>query len=525
MAERWETVNQIAKPVDSLFALGLDALRHAGYYDPFRERLYNIIKGIQRSGFDKDHNLEIIGLENVPLEGGAILAPNHQSWLDVQVLVASIPRRVRFVAKSMFQDWPMLRHLIDMSDSIYIQRGGDSDGLQAVADALAGGSLVGVFPEGTIPGEENFARWDVEPETGLLKGKTGVVRLALMAGVQVIPVGISGTGKSLPPESYPRLQQLPVKKPAPITIRFGKPITFEGKDINSVNRKQLREMTDEVMRAISALIDHSRGFVPITVPVERKTKPARTPTFALRSKPTTRKRKSPVGALVLHGFTSHISCVSPIEDLLKDRKIPYRFPLLRGHGTRYEDLVGVTAKDWYEDAEDAMLELLQECEQVILIGHSMGGLLALDLAAHWNDKVRAVVPVAPAIKFADPLTALTPVLAKLFGFWPSPNAFVDPELAKNSRNYPKFATDAFTELYNYGGEVINRLSFVRVPVAVLHTRKDQVVAPRSADIVLSKVSSKDKEMVWFDKSGHEMFMDLEADAVTAAVGRCIDRFL
>jgi len=48
----------------------------------------------------------------VPLHGGVLLASNHQSWMDVQVLVAACPRRVHFIAKREFERWPVLRHLI-----------------------------------------------------------------------------------------------------------------------------------------------------------------------------------------------------------------------------------------------------------------------------------------------------------------------------------------------------------------------------------------------------------------------------
>lgn len=526
MPERWETMNQIARPLDEAMGFGLDMLRKVGLYDPMKSKIYSLVRANMRRQFDNDHDLEIVGLENVPETGGALLACNHQSWLDVQVMVASNERRVHFVAKDMFEEWPFLRHLIELSESLYIRRGGDAAGLKAVADALRDGRLVGIFPEGTIPGEEDVPRWNVERDTGLLPGKSGVVRLALMAGVPVIPVGVSGTGAAFPPEAYPRMEVLPARrKGVPITIRFGKPIKFEG-NLDELDRDDLRNMTKKVMRAISGLVDHDRNYVPLSVPVKRKTKPERTPRFALRSEPRKKKGKAPVGVLVVHGFTSHIDCVAPVEQLLKDRKVPYRFPILRGHGGKPEDMVGTTAKDWYADAEDALLDLLGECKKVVVVGHSMGGLVSLDLAAHYQDRVQGVVVAAPALKFADPASGLTPVLAKVVGFWPSPNAYEDKELkARNNKNYERFATDAFLSLYRYAGQVTNVLSFVKAPTVILQSKKDTVVAPKAADVAYEKISSKDKRVVWFEKSGHEMFLDLEADAIVSEVGRALDSMI
>lgn len=525
MAEKWERLNQAVRPLDEAVGAGLTVLKRAGLYDPFREKLYGVIRGNMRRQFERDHHLDIHGLENVPLEGGAILAPNHQSWLDVQVVLSSLERRVRFIAKSMFQDWPFLRHLIDLSDSVYIKRGGDSGGLSLVADALRSGDLVCIFPEGTIPGEEDIARWEVEPDTGLLRGKTGAARLAVMAGVPIIPIGLSGTGKAFPPEAYPRLQQLPVRRKVPITIRFGEPIRFDDVALTDVSRDDLRRMTKRVMVAISGLIEHDRNFVPTQVPVPPATPPRRKPVLALSSPPREDAEKAPFGVLALHGFTSHISCVSPIEPLLQERGVPYRFPILRGHGGEPRDLVGVSSREWYEDAESALFDLLEECEKVIVVGHSMGGLVTLELAARHGDRIAGVIVAAPALKFADPLSALTPVMARLVSFWPSPNAFHDKELAKASQNYKKFPTDAFASLFAYAGEVGNLLSFVKVPVVVLHSHKDQVISPKAANVVMERVSSSDRSVVWFHESGHEMFMDLEAEAVVAEVGRALDRLL
>jgi carboxylesterase len=524
--ERWEMVNLAAKPLDNLMGLGLDAIKYLGLLEPTREKLYDIMKIAMRTQFELMNDLEAEGMENIPKQGGAILAPNHQSWLDVQVLAASAPRKVNFVAKSMFKDWPFLHHLIELTDSPYIHRGGDDDGLREVADALQAGKLICIFPEGTIPGEENYARWEVEPETGLLRGKTGAIRLALMAGVPIIPVGISGTGRALPPEVYPRLQQIPSLEKVKVTVRFGQPIYYRDHALQDCTREELRDMTNELMKQISKLIDFDRAYEPVKLPLEPKTEPQRVPPYALSSKPrNTEKGLAPCGVLVLHGFTSHISCVSPIEPLLVERNIPYRFPLLRGHGTKYQDLAGVTASDWYRDAEDALLDLLKECEQAIVIGFSMGGLVSLELSARHAAKIAGTIAIAPSLRFADPLSVFTPMLAKFIKTWPSPNAFNDKERAKLNQNYPKFMTEAFASLYNYAQEITHQLSFVKTPLVLLQSRKDQVVAPKSVEIIRDKVSTKDCQIVWFERNGHEMFLDLEADAVIAELSNALDRFL
>lgn len=515
--ERIDLLNRVLKPVDRVMDLSLVALRRANLYEPFKKGLYDTTRLMLNAQFKLTNNLKVYGAENVPRQGGVILAMNHQSWLDVEVIVAASPRKVSFLAKSEFTNWPLLHHVIELADGVYIRRGGDDETLETIADRLREGACIGIFPEGTIPGEEDQPRWEVERDTGLLRGKTGAVRLALHAGVPIVPVGISGTGKALPPEAFPRLQKLPLVKPAPVEVRFGEPIRLKVRAEEEVSYEQLRGMTDRVMRAISHLVDHSMGYEPMTLPIERKTAPSKIPPTPFKNKPLGEKRR--VGVLVLHGFTSHISCVSNLRFPLEEMGLPYRIPLLRGHGTRWEDMEGVTSADWFEDAENSMLDLMSECRKVIVVGLSMGGLLALDLAARWRREVVGVVTIAAALKFRDPLSRVSPLIAKFVKSWPSPNTYNDPELEKQrNRNYPRFPTSAFVSLYMYSKAVKNVLSFVIADALIIHSRKDRVILPKSAEIIHNRISSKNKRLVWFEESGHEMLLDLEADKVTAVVG-------
>jgi carboxylesterase len=147
----------------------------------------------------------------------------------------------------------------------------------------------------------------------------------------------------------------------------------------------------------------------------------------------------------------------------------------------------------------------------------MGGLLALELGMTYPERIAGVVTLGAALRFRDPLSGLSPVLARVVPFWPSPNAFCDPECAKKNTNYSKFATDAFVSLYEYSKEIERRLPEVDVPIRVIHSKKDQVIDPLSANLIYEGVSSSHREIVWFERSGHEMLMDLEAEDVCRSV--------
>ncbi|MDX9999978.1 MAG: alpha/beta fold hydrolase [Polyangia bacterium] len=483
------------KPADAAIGLAVDALEKSGKLGPLGDPIYSQLRNLFRKLFESQNGLEVEGLENVPEEGGVLFASNHQSWDDVQVIGATCPRRLRFIAKSEFETWPVLRHLIRLTDSPFIRRGGDPEAIAKLVQVLRNGHALCIFPESTIPGEEEVPRHAVEAETGLLPGKTGVVRLAMEAGVPVVPVGVSGTGAAFPPEIYPRLEILELPRKVPITVRYGRPLRFSRPEGGVPDREDLRRETNRLMRAISSLVDHGRNYVPTKVPIPPLPKHER------------------LGVLLLHGFTSSLRTVDGLVPYLEAAGLPYRMPILRGHGTKWEDLQGVTAADWYADAEAALVDLAREVDAVAVVGLSMGGLVALELAMNHPMKVGAVVTVAGALRFKDPLTRLTPVLAKVARSWPSPESFNDLTLRSRSENYPRFTTDSFLSLYSYSAEIEKRLGEVRSPICVLQSKTDQVIAPISANLIYERVASEHREIHWFKRSGHEMMQDCEAEAV------------
>ena len=505
--ERENIANALLWPIDQSLGFALSSLDKIGLLKPASQAIYSGMRAMLGAQFRAMNELEVNGVENIPSHGGVILAVNHQSWLDVQVVGASATRRVHFMAKSEFETWPVLRHLVPISESVYVRRGGDNAALENITKALRDGWAVVIFPEGTIPGEEDIPRRAVDPKTGLLPGHTGVARLALAAGVPIVPVGVSGTGRAFPPEIYPRLEVLRMPGNTPIRIRYGEPIDVVsefGKETE--DRELYRKITDKVMTEISALVDHRCNYVPIQVPLPEP------------------PRRKEIGVLLLHGFTGHTDTVSGLIPHLEAAGIKYRMPWLRGHGTRYQDMRGVKAREWYVDAESALLDLWNHVDRIVVVGLSMGGLVALELGMRYPDKIAGVVTWGAALKFMDPLAPLSGLTSKLIKYWPSPNAFNDMSLAGVSRNYPRFPTDAFAELYQYSLDIAERLVEMHVPIRVLMAKNDSIVDPGAANIIYEKVSSPSREIFWYDKSGHEMGQDCEADQVFADTMEFINRF-
>ncbi|WBB79638.1 lysophospholipid acyltransferase family protein [Micromonospora sp. WMMD882] len=193
------------------------------------------------------------GLEHVPERGGAILAGNHLSVADELFLGATVPRHLAFWAKSEYFKGTHLRGRLTRSvltglGAIPVERAGGRAALSAfdaAIPALRGGDLVVVYPEGTR-----------SPDGRLYRGRTGAARLAVLAGVPIVPVGMIGTEKVQPIGA-----RMPKLGAGRITVRFGKPLDFTGRPDD---RTSLRTMTDELMAEIQRLT--GQEYVPRYAP-------------------------------------------------------------------------------------------------------------------------------------------------------------------------------------------------------------------------------------------------------------------
>ena len=183
--------------------------------------------------------VQVEGLHRLPPQGGAILCPNHISFLDSAFLMMTVPRRISFVGKAEYMDSWKTKFLFPAMGMIPIDRSGGRSSeaaLTAAADALERGHLFGIFPEGT------------RSRDGLLhKGHTGAARLALTTGCPLFPVGVVGTADIQPPDAkLPKLFKT-------ARIRVGQPIDLTRYKRREGDHLVYRELTDELMYEIREL--------------------------------------------------------------------------------------------------------------------------------------------------------------------------------------------------------------------------------------------------------------------------------
>ncbi|PYI65272.1 1-acyl-sn-glycerol-3-phosphate acyltransferase [Arthrobacter livingstonensis] len=209
--------------------------------------LYDLTRVLTRGTITGLCRPAVEGLENVPVEGPFIVAPNHLSFLDSVIVQALTPRPVSFFAKAEYFTGKgvrgrLMKQFFESVHSIPVERGEQAasvHALKTLLEILGRGEAVGIYPEGTRSRDGK-----------LYRGRTGVGWLALTTGAPVVPVGIIGTEKLQPAGKK-------TFKPARFTLKFGAPLSFEktGPDHSLPAR---RTVTDAIMDAVAELTGQDR---------------------------------------------------------------------------------------------------------------------------------------------------------------------------------------------------------------------------------------------------------------------------
>ena len=194
---------------------------------------YSLVAGLSWPVLRLLYRLRAEGEENLPDEGGYVLAANHISNLDPWPLGVPLwPKHfLRFMAKSELYWWP-LNHVINAGGGFPVRRGEhDLEAIKTAVDLAREGNVVAMFPHGTRQRKGLVKKYQPVPHTG-------AARIALEAGVPLVPAAIAGTD---------RLSRL-----GPLRVRYGKPVPLD--DLKNQDPSlAAREATDRLMAEIDRL--------------------------------------------------------------------------------------------------------------------------------------------------------------------------------------------------------------------------------------------------------------------------------
>lgn len=196
--------------------------------------VYNLLAALSWPALYGLFRLRASGLEHLPREGGYVLACNHLSSVDPWPLGLPLwPRRfLRFMAKSELYWWP-LGAVLNAAGAFPVRRGqADVEAIQTAVRLAREGNVVAMFPEGTRRRKGFVKRHEARP-------RSGAARIALEAGVPLLPAAVAGTDRLL------RL--------GPLRVAYGPPVEIDDLREREDLRQAAREATDRLMGRIAEL--------------------------------------------------------------------------------------------------------------------------------------------------------------------------------------------------------------------------------------------------------------------------------
>ena len=224
--------------------------------------------------------------------------------------------------------------------------------------------------------------------------------------------------------------------------------------------------------------------------------------------------------VLVHGFTGTPNEVRELGGYLAQQGVTTHGLLLSGHGTRPDDLRGCSFRDWTRQIEASVDELRRAGKRVFLCGMSMGGTLALNVAARRASEasVAGVVALAAPLRLIDWRLSILPLigLVKRWERWGRPD--IKDELQWDRHvAYNRFHIDALRQLLALMAETRTLLPQVRQPLLVMHSRLDHTVMGYNAELIMQSVSSTSRRLVWLENSYHVVTVDHDAAAVREGV--------
>lgn len=170
------------------------------------------------------------GVENIPLEGGAVVCCNHTSVSDIAFLIVTCPRQIYFMGKQEIFKNPLIAWFMRKMGVFGVDRkSGGAAAIETAKRIVNEGKLLGIFPEGTR---------NHQGRPG--KAKSGVAVIAAQTGAPVVPSAV-----------YHKSTGLPIFQKN--TIRYGKPIPAEDFQMADMSRSEFRRITELIMGKITEL--------------------------------------------------------------------------------------------------------------------------------------------------------------------------------------------------------------------------------------------------------------------------------
>ncbi|WP_077327950.1 alpha/beta hydrolase [Virgibacillus siamensis] len=217
----------------------------------------------------------------------------------------------------------------------------------------------------------------------------------------------------------------------------------------------------------------------------------------------------PRAVLLLHGFTGHSADVRMLGRFLEKKGYTSHAPIYRGHGKEPEALVEANASQWWEDVINAYNHLKElGYKEIAVAGLSLGGVLTLKLA--YSNQVKGLVTMCAPMFFDNETELTTGFKAKAKEFKQLEGKDAET-IDREINELLDHSKDMFQDLGKFITEVKNNVDTIYAPAMVVQASQDEMINTDSANYIYENIQSDQKDIKWYENSGHVITMDKEKE--------------
>ncbi|OLN23966.1 carboxylesterase [Domibacillus antri] len=225
--------------------------------------------------------------------------------------------------------------------------------------------------------------------------------------------------------------------------------------------------------------------------------------------------------LLLHGFTGNSSDVRMIGRFLEKKGYTSHAPHYKGHAVPPEELVKTGPEDWWQDVLDGYNHLLDlGYKEIAVCGLSLGGVFGLKLG--YTKPIKGIISMCAPMSMKDETTLYNGVVEYARGFkkFEGKSADVIEEEIKAFKQTPMNTLNALRELVQ---DVRNHIDHIYAPAFVVQARLDKMIDPNSANIIFDGVETDEKQIKWYEQSGHVITLGKEKEQLHEDIFSFLER--
>ncbi len=222
------------------------------------------------------------------------------------------------------------------------------------------------------------------------------------------------------------------------------------------------------------------------------------------------------GVLLVHGWSSTAYEVRRLGEFLHEKGYTVYGPMLKGHGTKPEDLENVKWEEWLDDLEKAYAEMAKEFDQIYVGGTSIGSCLAM-LLAQKKKNIAGLILMATPFKirleklmmlFAKATVKIKPFNKKIY-----PPTFGASTTITRLISYQKYSVRSALETFELIEAARKNLSRITQPCFLIQSKSDHIVIPKSLEEIYNRIGSKIKKKKYIKKAYHTFISDIKNEYV------------